>query len=306
MEDETLKDKFRSSVVPDSLYWSSSLDPQVQLAQSQGAEGGKADTTTIYGEIQQRIVEGRRKQSRETGDALAWALEEALQHYNEATRAAEIALRELGTAIDSAREHFGALKAQFEKNTIKLRDGTPVYYDTQGSTLVKQDEAGNWLTLEDEEEIQQALTATAENGGHMTTKQGKLALDDYGREIANGTAFHADRRNLIAIIDDAVEKEAMPLDEAARFKEDLAEGMRDMTTRLHQSSRRADVMVKPVAVQLQQADFKAAAREALEHSPAPQHLSAEFSKLFSDEPSEAEEAAAPTIGHKPQMIEPSI
>ena len=297
MEDETLKDKFRSSVVPDSLYWSSSLDLRVQLAQSQGADGGKADTTTIYGEIQQRVLEGRRKQSRETGDALAWALEEALQHYNEATRAAEIALRELGTTIRTSREHFSALKAQFERDTIKLRDGTPVYYDTQGNTLVKQDDAGNWLTLEDEDEIQQALTAAAENGGHMTTKQGKLALDDYEREIAYGTAFHADRRNLIAVIDDAVDKEAMPLDEAAQFKEDIAEGMNDARERILRLGEEVGSSIAPVNLNEREA-FKVTTKNALGMSAASQKLSHTFHNLFSpddpDEPSQGSDRQSPT------------
>jgi hypothetical protein len=228
---------------------------------------------------------------------LAWVLEEALQRYNEATRAAEIALRELGTTIDAAREHFGALKAQFEKNTIKLRDGTSVYYDTQTSTLVKQDEAGNWLTLENEDEIQQALTAAAENGGLMTTKQGKLALDNYEREIAYGTAFHADRRNLIAVIDDAVDKEAMPLDEAAQFKEDIAESMNDARERILRLGEEVGSNMAPVNLNEKEA-FKVTTKNALGMSAASQKLSHTFHNLFSpddpDEPSQGSDRQSPT------------
>lgn len=282
MEDETLSDKFRSSVVPDSLYWSSSLDSRVQFAQSQGADGGKADTTTIYGDIQQRIVERRRKQSRDTGEALARVLEEALQRYNEASRAAEMALRELGATVATSRESHKALMTQFDAKTVKLSHGTPVYYDIDTGALVHQDETDVWQNLESEADIQQALTAIAENGGYVTTKQGKLALDIYEQEIERGAEVYEDSQEQLYTIEAAVDNKTMSLDEAEQLKQDIVEDVNATRKRILNRGNEAEIQARAVDIS-EQAAFREKARQTLQRAAHSPDLSAAFKAVFSDE-----------------------
>lgn len=209
-------------------------------------------------------------------------LDEQYRLFVEASRAAQEALSNLRDSLDNAQNDLDQAKASFEENTVTLSDGTKVYYDTETGQFVRQDRRGNWLALEENELIAEAYERANAKGGIVSTKQGKIALDERQSKLNDGELFLLSQQQRLEQIDIAVENGSLSHEEAARQKQIITNETKEYTQELETSNLDFQNSELGILIEDQQAQ-QSISENRLETSTHSQHMTEEFKALLDDE-----------------------
>jgi len=262
MGDINLKEAFQKTNPTDSEYWTFSSDSHVQFEQLQGAQGSRAPIaiSTTLGVAGLHDQEEKQKKKDEALHDLLSIMDEARRLFDEASQAAQRALDGLGQSIDKFKVELDDLREEFDRNTVSLSDGAKVYYNTETAKFEQQDERGDWHVLEGEDAIEEAFQKAAGQGGLVSTKQGKQALDERQESLDSGTLFILTQQDKLVDIDQAVEDETLSLEDATKQTEQITRETEERTHDLTNDWAGLEQAVAPVATQ-EQTNSKAAYEE---------------------------------------------
>ncbi|MBW9271709.1 MAG: hypothetical protein K1566_18880 [Candidatus Thiodiazotropha sp. (ex. Lucinisca nassula)] len=75
----------------------------------------------------------------------------AEESYRKASDDTRKSLEEFKRLLENEQKHLNAYNKKLDDNAVRLKDGTPVYYDTKSGRFERQNSKGEWIPLGDDE-----------------------------------------------------------------------------------------------------------------------------------------------------------